>query len=73
MWCTPTSLIAGARTSADAPDRSVVPVQAPYAHQPPGWLARQVVPDRNTARGDRPRHNRSMPGDGERSVDRHPE
>ena len=63
----------GARAAADLLDRPVVPVQAPHANRPAGGLPLELVADRDAARGDRPGHDRPMPGHGERAVDRHPE
>ena len=63
----------GARAPADPLDRPVVPVQAADADRPPVRLPLQLVADRDAAGGDRAGHDRSMPGHGERAVDRHAE
>ena len=61
------------RPSTDPVDRPVVAVEPPDPDGPALGEPLQIVADGHLARGDRPGHDRPVPGQGEGAVDRHPE
>ena len=61
------------RAAADSLHPPIVPLDAPDAYELTRWEPLQLVADGHLARDDRSGHDRPVPGDGERAVDRHPE
>ncbi len=61
------------RSALDPIHRLVMPMESPDPDGPPRREPGQLVSDRDRPGKDRPGDNRPMPGDGEATINRHPE